>query len=109
MIQRGLKGQAFRETLKHELVHRALTPLSGPLRGARATARIWGYQNSHLLRYLEEAIAETVGTGSLARGLRFPLQAGYGLAVDRILLEAGGYFAGVGLLAYFAYGMADSD
>jgi len=58
----------------------------------RARLSMAAYQHSHLLRYAEEAIAESVaqlGTGgSLRAGLFFPIRQGYVNPV-RMLLEAG--------------------
>ena len=43
--------------------------------GFLQNARISFYENSHLLKYSEEAIAKTVGTLNPIRGLAFPLSA----------------------------------
>jgi hypothetical protein len=48
-----------------------------------------------LVRYLEEALAETVATGSLRTGLKFPLT-GYGITLGQLLGEAALYFGGLG-------------
>lgn len=50
-IQPGLTGQVLRETVRHEGVHRFFSPQRGPLLELRADVGMWGYQNSHLLRY----------------------------------------------------------
>lgn len=51
----------------------------------------------------EEALAEAIGTGSLRKGLIFPLQGGYDLSVARIIAEGGGYVVVVGGTAYAVY------
>jgi hypothetical protein len=65
----------------HELVHRFLTPRFGPLRTFRVRLGMAGYLRSALLKYLEEALAETVAQirvgGSVLEGLRFPVANGY--------------------------------
>lgn len=53
-----------------------------------------------LLRYTEEALAETVGTGSIMRGLAFPMQ-GYGISYTGLAVETtmyGGVILGSGQL-----------
>ncbi len=87
-VQRGLTGQALEETLRHESVHAALTSTSSTL----AAARNWLYRNSSLYRYSEEALAEAYGTGSLSRGLAFPITAGY-VSTLPVVAEAGGLSA----------------
>jgi hypothetical protein len=84
------------QALYHEQVHRFFTP-RGPLQGVRAEINMWAYDHSHLLQYVEEAIAESVAQlrtgGSLHTGLLFPLN-GY-VEPWRVILEAGGLLAGV--------------
>jgi hypothetical protein len=104
-IQNGLTGPLLTETVRHEAVHRWLTPIGGS--SVRVEARVWGYQNSHLLKYLEEAAAQTYATGSLRQGLAFPLNGAYGLSVRRIALEGGGYIIVVGGASYGAYELSD--
>ncbi|MEK6697470.1 MAG: hemagglutinin repeat-containing protein [Nitrospirota bacterium] len=101
-IAHGLSGQELIETVTHEGVHRFFTPLGGPLQETRAEIGMWAYQNSHLARYLEEAIAETVGVGSLRYGLTFPLD-GYGISKTRLTFEAFGYVGITGGMSYYAY------
>ncbi len=86
----------------HELVHRFLTPRFGLLRRFRVQVGMSGYMRSALLRYLEEALAETVaqlrvnGTAGVLTGLRFPVANGYmtlaeiqveGMALGTIVAE----------------------
>jgi RHS repeat-associated protein len=96
----------FYYALRHEGVHRFLSPLEGSLlRGFRARAKAWFYESSHLFRYTEEAWAETAASGSLRAGLRYPFQhPDYGIKGYRLVLE------GVGALGaeYAGYRLADS-
>jgi RHS repeat-associated protein len=68
------------QVLLHESVHSLLTP-RGTLQGIRANLNQWAYNNSHLLRYIEEALAEGAAqlltNGSLIEGLSFPVTNGY--------------------------------
>lgn len=84
------------QALLHEQVHHFFTP-RGPLQGIRADFSMWAYNNSHLLRYMEEAIAESYAQlrtgGSLLTGLKFPIENGY-VDLWRVLLEAGGLIGG---------------
>jgi hypothetical protein len=72
-----------RLTLYHEWVHRILSPRVAPLRQLRAQAKASAYLQSALLRYIEEALAETYsqikvnGLRGAIVGIRFPLNAGY--------------------------------
>jgi hypothetical protein len=67
----------------HELVHRFLTPRFGVLRTFRVQLRMSAYLRSAFLKYLEEAIAETVaqlrvnGFSGLLEGVKFPVANGY--------------------------------
>jgi hypothetical protein len=106
-IRPGLTRQALIDTVRHESVHRFFSPRYGPLRELRADIGMLGYERSHLLRYLEEALAETYATRSLLQGLRHPLNGGYDLCVWRIALEGGGYVVIVGGTAYGAYRLSD--
>lgn len=74
-----------RLTLYHELIHSRLTPKLYALRDLRIAIAQNGYANSHLLRYLEEALCETYallrGNGFskqvLVEGIRFPIKNDY--------------------------------
>jgi hypothetical protein len=72
-----------RLTLYHEWVHRSLMPKVGPMRQLRAQLRASAYWRSSLLRYLEEAMAESYaqlrvrGMHQVVVGIRFPIQGGY--------------------------------
>lgn len=104
-IQKGLSGQKFKETLRHELVHRFLTPRSGPLKELRQKIRWQVYDKSNLFRFIEEAIAETYGTKSITKGLAFPIKAGY-MTTNNLLKEgaiAGGILGILGGGTYIGY------
>jgi hypothetical protein len=102
-IRPGLSGQALIDTVRHESVHRFFSPRYGPLRELRADIGMLGYERSHFLRYLEEALAQTYATRSLLQGLRHPLNGAYQLSVWRVILEGGGYGIIVGGTTYGAY------
>ena len=78
--------------LIHEWVHRALSPRFAPLRELRAQMRASGYWRSAVLRYLEEARAESYGQlraygfGAMLKGLSFPLRGGY-VTVSQLVTE----------------------
>ena len=95
----SLIGQ--RLTLYHEWVHSILVPRFGPFLKLRAQLNLSRYQRSALLRYLEEAMAETYaqlrvrGLQNVLVGVRFPLEGGYvtisqlvdeGVAIGNIIL-----------------------
>jgi hypothetical protein len=99
-----VRNQSFAEqraTLYHEWVHRILSPRMGPLHPLRARLRASGYWRSALLRYLEEAMAESYGQlraygfGNILKGVSFPISGGYvtlselgaeGMAIGNILV-----------------------
>jgi len=90
------------QALYHEQVHSFFTP-KGPLSEVRANISMGAYNKSHLLRYTEEALAESVSQlrtrgqtgvgilGNLWEGLLLPLNPSYNLKRSRILLEAALY------------------
>lgn len=81
-----------RLTLFHEWVHSVLSPRLGPMRQLRAQFRASGYWRSALLRYLEEAMAESYaqlrvnGLEMVLVGIRFPIEGGY-VTVSQIAAE----------------------
>ena len=85
------------QVLYHEQVHAFFTP-RGLFQGIRVNISMWAYSHSHLLRYAEEAIAETTAQvktgGSIQIGLLFPILNGY-VSPLRIALEAGGVIGGI--------------
>jgi hypothetical protein len=97
--------------LLHERVHRALTPRLYFLRNIRVRVAANAYEKSYLLKYLEEAIAETVaqvgvnGVRSGLRGVTFPVKNGY-VTLAEMGREVQGILLGpinVGGIAYSAY------
>jgi hypothetical protein len=96
-IRAGLSGKDLLLTLRHEAVHRFFSPKTpGLLQGVRARLGMWGYNNSHMLRFIEETIAETYATGSLSAGLRLSLDPASGISLGRVTAEAGLYLGVVG-------------
>lgn len=102
--------------LYHEKVHSFLTPKLQAFRTYRVNQRMNGYEKSQLLKYLEEALAESYaqlrvnGIKGLPAGIKFPVANGsYKLTVSGILKEgaiAGGIFVGsitVGGLVMYVY------
>ncbi len=102
--------------LYHEQVHQFLTPKLLAFREYRIDLRATGYQKSELLRYLEEALAESYaqlrvnGVKGLPAGIRFPVASGaYNLTISGILKEAaiaGGIYVGaitVGGIVMYVY------
>jgi hypothetical protein len=81
-----------RLTLFHEWVHRVLTPRFGPMRQLRVQLRANAYWRSALLRYVEEAMAESYaqlrvqGLQQALVGIRFPIQGGY-VTVSQVAAE----------------------
>ena len=99
-IKPGLSIAQHTETLFHEGAHRFLTPLgNGTITRARQTVGMWGYQNSHLLRYVEEGFAQSIGSGSFRSGFgwinRHVATGGYGLSATRIVGEGMLYVGGI--------------
>jgi RHS repeat-associated protein len=94
--------ELFEQTLLHEGVHRFLTPLRGLFVSQRQNLRAFFYENSHLLKFSEEAIAETVGSGSFSQGLRLGF-ANYGISGTRLVLEGLTVGVGYGGLWYGSY------
>ncbi|PWT82227.1 MAG: hypothetical protein C5B58_08570 [Acidobacteria bacterium] len=85
--------------LFHEKVHAFLSPKLQFLRDIRVTVAMNGYEKSYLLRYMEEAIAETVaqfrvnGAKGILSGIRFPVDGGY-VTVAKMASEARGVLFG---------------
>ncbi len=101
-IKPGLKGEELVETVRHEGVHRFLSPKAEFMKEPRADLGMSAYQNSHLLRYLEEAAAETFATKSIRKGLLFPVEYGY-VSPAQTLIEGAAYLGGTGAGAYYGY------
>ncbi|HEX8200199.1 MAG TPA: hypothetical protein VF590_06905, partial [Isosphaeraceae bacterium] len=81
-----------RLTLYHEWVHGVLSPRFSPLRALRAELRASAYWRSALMRYLEEAMAESYaqlrvhGLQQILVGIRFPIRNGY-VTVSQLATE----------------------
>jgi RHS repeat-associated protein len=103
-------SRLFANHLRHERVHRWLTPLGNSgLAITRQAARKFFYKNSHLLRYTEEVAAQTFKTGSLRVGMRYPFTRPdvYGISGLRLGVEAGAYVGGVVYGGYQLSGFLD--
>ena len=74
----------IKTTILHEKVHSFLTPKLKPLRSIRVKLRVNAHNKSALLRYVEEALAETIAQvgvngarfRNVIRGLKFPVRNG---------------------------------
>ena len=87
-LRPGLTPAEAASTLRHESLHAFLSvPNSAPLAAARQNLGMWGYNNSHLLRFTEEALAEGYATRSLMLGIRHPIINGYGISLPRLVGE----------------------
>jgi len=90
----------------HEQVHSFLSPKLTPLRNLRADFGWWGYNRIHLLKYLEEALAESyaqlrvVGLRGLPDGIAFPITRGY-VTIGRLATEAAIGTVVVGGVTYY--------
>ena len=97
----------------HERVHRALSPRFRLFQELRADLSMHGYNRSALLRYLEEALAETYaqlrvnGFRGTLDGIRFPLRSShYQITLTRLAMEGTGVLMGtivVGGAGYTVY------
>jgi hypothetical protein len=61
-----------------------------------------------MVRFLEEAAAETWAMGSLRQGLSFPFSLGY-VSAPRVVIEGAGYVTVVGGATYGAYRLSRGD
>ncbi len=103
-LQPALSRSVQASTLRHEGVHSFFSPKgSGSVATFRQNLGQWGYDNSQLLRFTEEAIAETYGSGSLIQGLRHPLMNGYGISAGGLSLEGGAIGGGILGAGYLGY------
>jgi RHS repeat-associated protein len=94
-IKPGLTGQVLTETVRHETVHHWLSPLNGPLsrRLLRGNFGMWAYENSNLVRFVEEGLAESYGTLNPIKGFGFAYRH-YNINPLLLALE-GGIYSGV--------------
>lgn len=112
-ITYSLKGSDTdrRLALAHEKVHQFLTPKLRVFRRVRTFLRAQGYNRSYLLRYLEEAIAETtaqirvkgLAKANLIEGIRFPLGDDYMVTVGDIKGESRQIFLGPIMIGGMTY------
>ena len=100
--------------LAHERLHSFLSPKLMPLRDLRADLRMAVYKHSDLVRYLEEALAESYaqlkvnGVSELPTGIQFPIANGY-VRLDRVLREAAVGTVAVGGVTYGVYLIAEAQ
>lgn len=100
MLARGLSAAERTLTLRHELVHRFFSPTRpGLFQNFRATLGQAAYNRSHLLRFIEEGIAEGYATRSIMQGITFPFRGGY-VTLPRLVLESAFLSGGVGYGGY---------
>ena len=112
----SLNGSANDRALvyHHEMVHSFLSPKYDFLKNVRADVRMDLYQRSSLMRYLEEALAETYaqvrvnGAHAAFDGVRFPVTNGY-VELKDVLTEAAIGTVLVGGASYGVYLAANED
>jgi RHS repeat-associated protein len=92
-------GEALRLALRHEIVHRWLSPLLGPMgfRRLRGAFKWWGYERSHTLRAAEEFMAQTFAHDSALAGWRLVRHPDYAISLSRVAQEIGIGGAALGL------------
>jgi RHS repeat-associated protein len=96
----------------HESIHSFLSPRLNLLREARADLGMAAYNRSSLVRYLEEALAESYaqlrvnGIRGLPTGLTFPVREGY-VTWRAVAVEGGVYVIIVGGSSYVAYKLSE--
>ena len=109
-LQSGLSRAQQLSTLEHESVHAFFSPSgSGAIATFRQNFGQWGYNNSQVLRFTEEAIAETYSSGSLFQGLQHPLINGYGVTAGGLFLEGATIGGGVFGAGYFGSQMVGGN
>jgi len=95
-------AEGLRLAAYHERVHQLLTPRLQVFRELQVYLKQSGYQKSFILRYLEEALAETISPWRVYRvsksttlcGLKFPINAHYEITVAQVGAEARGILLG---------------
>lgn len=95
-------AHAVLEAIYHERVHQFIAPKFYLFRESRAYLHHCGYYKSYILRYLEEALAETiaklrangVSPRYILEGLQFPLGDGYQITYTALRHEAAGILLG---------------
>jgi hypothetical protein len=75
--------------MRHESVHAFFSPKgSGSIARIRQSIGQFGYDNSQLLRFTEEAIADGIASGSFRQGLRHPIVNPYGISRNGLIFES---------------------
>ena len=108
------RAQQLRLTVFHERVHQLLAPKIYVLREIRIYAQMSAYRRSYILRYLEEAMAETYAQfrvfgfdkEHLLSGIKFPIGHHYEITITALRGEARGVLLGpitVGGMIYNVY------
>ena len=98
----------------HEKLHSLLSPKLSVLREFRADLRMAAYNRSSLVRYLEEALAETYaqlrvsGIKGLPTGIAFPVKNGY-VTLRATVIEGAGATIVVGGTTYGVYYAASNS
>lgn len=99
----GVNGRSeIVAAISHEKVHQFFSPKFFLLREIRIYLKQSAYSRSFLLRYIEEALAETVGLlaghgwkkENIFKGLIFPLNGHYNITISQMRAEAGGILLG---------------
>jgi hypothetical protein len=92
-IRKGLTPEQQASVLDHEKVHRFFSPALRYGQDLRANLGILGYSQSHLLRRVEEGLAEGYarfkreGVAGFIKGWKFPLENDYGIDPTRLKVE----------------------
>lgn len=92
-IREGLSEAVQKSTTDHEMVHRFFSPSFKLFQKFRADVGLLGYSESHLLRRMEEGMAESwskfrsEGWTGIKKGWQFPYDNPYGLNRDRVRIE----------------------
>lgn len=108
------RSEQLRLTLFHEKVHQVLAPKVYVLRELRIYLQMSAYRRSYILRYVEEAMAETyaqfrvfgLDKEHLLSGVKFPLGSHYKITASALANEARGLLLGpinVGGMVYTVY------
>jgi RHS repeat-associated protein len=109
-LRPGLSRADQISTLRHESVHAFFSPRgNSPITKFRQNIGQLGYDKSQLLRFTEEAIAETYGSKSLIQGLKHPLENGYDITIGGLATESifiGGTFTGA---MHFGFQLSGDD
>jgi hypothetical protein len=109
-LRPGLSRAEQVSTLRHESVHAFFSPEgSSSIANFRQNLGQFGYDNSQLLRFTEEAIAETYGSRNLLQGLSHPLVNPYGISPGGLALEGGIVGGGIAGVAYLGYQLGSHD